>query len=259
VAKNKTAQMKVLIIEDEAPAAKQLAKMLQKIDATISIVETMDSVAASVSWLQNFPTPDAIFMDIQIADGLSFDIFSQVNIGCPVVFTTAFDQYAIKAFRVNALDYLLKPMDETELQTVVEKLKTKSAPPYSIDFLQQLAAQLNSGKTAFKTRLLIKQGNQLNFVATETVAFFFSEDGLTQFYTTQGKKHLLEQSLDELEQQLNPDGFRINRKIIVSVGAIKKIHPHFNSRLKLELQPNYAAEVLVARERVADFKTWLGG
>ncbi len=252
--------MKVLIIEDEAPAAKQLTKMLQKADASITIIETIDSVEAAVKWLNTFPSPDAIFMDIQIADGLSFDIFNHVDINCPVVFTTAFDQYAIKAFRVNALDYLLKPIDEDELNDVILKLKQqKGTPQYNADFLQNLSAKFIK-TNEFKTRFLIKQGTTLNFVETQDIAYFFSEDGLTHFYSFHNKKHLIEQSLDELEHQLNPkDYFRINRKIIVSIKSIKKINPHFNSRLKLELTPQYLEEIFVARERVADFKTWLGG
>ena len=252
--------MKVLIIEDEAPAAKQLTKLLAKLDPSVSVIETLDSVESSTAWLRVFPMPDAIFMDIQIADGLSFDIFNQVEITCPVVFTTAFDQYAIKAFRVNALDYLLKPMDEDELATVLTKLKQKQAPQYSIDFLQNLVPQFTKPIAEFKSRFMIKQGTALSFVAIQDIAFFFSEDGLTHFYSIHNKKHLIEQTLDELENQLNPsDYFRINRKIIVSIKSIKKISPHFNSRLKLELTPQYLDEIFVARERVADFKTWLGG
>jgi two-component system, LytTR family, response regulator LytT len=252
--------MKILIIEDEQPAAKQLTKMLQKADPSITIIETIDSVEAAVKWLNTFPSPDAIFMDIQIADGLSFDIFNHTEIDCPVVFTTAFDQYAIKAFRVNALDYLLKPIDEDELNDVILKLKQqKGTPQYNADFLQNLTANFTK-LNDFKTRFLIKQGTALNFVETNDIAYFFSEDGLTHFYSIHNKKHLIEQTLDDLENQLNPsDYFRINRKIIVSIKSIKKISPHFNSRLKLELNPHYLEEIFVARERVSDFKTWLGG
>jgi two-component system, LytTR family, response regulator LytT len=252
--------MKILIIEDEQPAAKQLTKMLQKADPSITIIETIDSVEAAVKWLNTFPSPDAIFMDIQIADGLSFDIFNHTDITCPVVFTTAFDQYAIKAFRVNALDYLLKPIDEDELNDVIHKLKQqKGTPLYNADFLQNLSSKFTN-TNAYKTRFLIKQGTTLNFVETHDIAYFFSEDGLTHFYSIHHKKHLIEHTLDDLENQLNPsDYFRINRKIIVSIKSIKKISPHFNSRLKLELNPQYLDDIFVARERVPDFKTWLGG
>jgi len=252
--------MKILIIEDEQPAAKQLTKLLQKIDAAMVVIDVIDSVEASVKWLQTFPSPDAIFMDIQIADGLSFDIFDSVKISCPVVFTTAFDQYAIKAFRVNAIDYLLKPMDETELLEVVQKLKTKTQPIISETVFNNFMTQFALQKLEYKTRFLIRQTAQLNFIETIEIAYFFSEDSLTQFYTIQNKKYLVEHTLDELERQLNPANFfRINRKTIVSLKAIKKISPYFNSRLKLELQPTYGEEIFVSRERVNDFKTWLGG
>jgi two-component system, LytTR family, response regulator LytT len=251
--------MKVLIIEDEMPAAKQLAKLLLKADANISVIETLDSVEASTAWLRVFPMPDAIFMDIQIADGLSFDIFNQVDIKCPVVFTTAFDQYAVKAFRVNALDYLLKPIDEEELSLVLSKLKKENSLQRPHDFFENFAAQFIKPIPAFKLRFLIKQGAALSFVETVEIAYFISEDGLTYLYTHQAKKYCIELSLDELEGQLNPiDFFRINRKMITAVKSIKKISPYFNSRLKLELVPLNPIEVLVARERTADFKIWLG-
>ena len=250
--------MKILIVEDEMPAAKQLQKLLNRVDAQISVIEVLDSIEATVAWLRTFPTPDAIFMDIQIADGLSFDIFNKIPINAPVVFTTAFDQYAIKAFKVNAIDYLLKPIDEEELAAVVQKLRKIPPPQYNADFYQNFAAQFSRVQTSFKTRFLVKQGHTLGFVETGEIAFFFSEDSLTQFMTHQNKKYIIEQSLDELEQQLNPaDYFRINRKMIISIKSIKKISPHLNSRLKLVLQPDNSAEIFVARERVSDFKSWL--
>ncbi|MEY4934515.1 MAG: hypothetical protein RIS64_874 [Bacteroidota bacterium] len=251
--------MKIILIEDEAPAAKQLTKLLTQLDPTIFVLETLDSIEGATTWLRNFPAPDAIFMDIQIADGLSFEIFNRVQITCPVVFTTAFDQYAVKAFRVNAIDYLLKPLEISELAIVLNKLKNKIAPNYSIDLFQTIANQFMKPPT-FKTRFLIKQSATLTFVETNEIAYFFSEDGVTQFYTFQNKKYLIEQTLDELENQLNPTQyFRINRKMIVAIKCIKKISPYFNSRLKLELNPPYAEDIFVARERVAEFKTWLGG
>jgi DNA-binding LytR/AlgR family response regulator len=255
--------MKILIIEDELPAAKQLTKMLALIDPSVSVIETIDSVESSVKWLNTFPTPDAIFMDIQIADGLSFDIFTQVEIACPVIFTTAFDQYAIKAFKVNAIDYLLKPIDEDELSEAVQKIKNKKtemiAPPqYSGQFYQNLLQ--NISKQDYKERFLIKTGQSFSSMETSEIAYFFSEEGLTQCLVFNQKKHIIEHPLDELERLLNPkDFFRINRKLILNIKAIQKISPHFNGRLKLELTPQYREEVFVARERVGDFKGWLGG
>jgi DNA-binding LytR/AlgR family response regulator len=255
--------MKILIIEDEQPAAKQLTKMIAQIDPSVSVIETIDSVESSVKWLNTFPTPDAIFMDIQIADGLSFDIFTQVEIACPVIFTTAFDQYAIKAFKVNAVDYLLKPIDEDELSEAINKIKNRKAemilpPQYSNDFFKNFYQ--NSTKQDFKERFLIKTGQSFSSIESSEIAYFFSEEGLTQCLVFNQKKHIIEHPLDELERLLNPkDFFRINRKMIVNIKAIQKISPHFNGRLKLELTPQYREEVFVARERVGDFKGWLGG
>ena len=254
--------MKVLIIEDEQPAAQQLKKILTQTDPSVSVIEILDSVESSVLWLRTFPAPDAIFMDIQIADGLSFDIFHHVEVTSPVVFTTAFDQYAIKAFKVNAVDYLLKPIDEDELGEVLDKLKKrKAAASVPIDnsvFLKSLLQDFS--KKDYKQRFLIKIGQNLTTVETEDIAYFFSEDGVCQFFPFSNRKHIVEHTLDELETLLNPkDFFRINRKFLINIKAIQKISPHFNSRLKLSLTPQYVDEVLVARERVNDFKAWLGG
>ena len=264
--------MKVLIIEDELPAARQLTKLLTQTDENISVIDVIDSVQDSIKWLTTFPTPDAVFMDIQIADGLSFDIFNHVDIPCPVVFTTAFDQYAIKAFKVNAIDYLLKPIDEEELMDVIVKIRHKKSETFknatalheniygqnSADFFKELA--LNISKSIdYKSRFLVKQGQNISFIETPDIAYFYSEDGLTQFYIFQNKKHVVENTLDELGTLLNPkDFFRINRKMVVSLKSIQKISPHFNGRLKLELIPSYKEDIYVARERVNDFKIWLG-
>ena len=230
-------------------------------DPSVSVIEIIDSVESSVKWLQTFPAPDAIFMDIQIADGLSFDIFNHVNIQSPVVFTTAFDQYAIKAFKVNAVDYLLKPIDPDELGEVLDKLKKKKEGTIPFEnglFLKNLLQDFP--KKDYKQRFLIKNGQNLTSIDVSDIAYFFSEDGVNQFYVFSNKKHIVENTLDELESFLNPkDFFRINRKLIVSIKAIQKISPHFNSRLKLSLTPQYSDEILVARERVNDFKAWLGG
>ncbi len=255
--------MKVLIIEDEQPAAKQLTKLLTKLDPSVSVIETIDSVESSVKWLKTFPAPDAVFMDIQIADGLSFDIFNQVDIQSPVIFTTAFDQYAVKAFKVNAIDYLLKPIDEDELSETLVKLQTRKSelmtpPQYPADFFKHFYQ--NIPQQTYKERFLIKIGQNLTSVETQDIAYFFSEDGMSQCFTLQNRKHIVEHTLDELENNLNPkDFFRINRKIVLHIKAIQKISPHFNGRLKLELTPQYREEIFVARERVNDFKTWLGG
>jgi DNA-binding LytR/AlgR family response regulator len=248
--------MKILLIEDELPAAKQLSKMLLHEDSNITIIEVLDSVEASVRWLKNYPAPDAIFMDIQIADGLSFDIFTQVNITCPVIFTTAFDQYAIKAFRVAAIDYLLKPIDPDDLHAAMLRLREKVQEKTNdftkmLDFLQ---------KKPIKERFLVKKGHGFVSIETADIAYFFAEGGIVQAMLSDGHKYIIEHTLEEIEQQLNgQDFFRINRKMLLHDKSIVKIQQHFNSRLKLEIAPVFNEEIFVARERVQAFKTWLGG
>ncbi len=247
--------MKILLIEDELPAAKQLTKMLLDIDPSITIIDVLDSVEASVKWLRNYPMPDAIFMDIQIADGLSFDIFTQVEITAPVIFCTAFDQYAIKAFKVNAIDYLLKPIDPDDLENALHRLREKSH--HNTPDLSKMLEILQ--KKNKKERFLIKIGNSFTSIEANEIAYFFSEEGITQAALLTGKKHIIDHTLDEIEHEVEENNFfRISRKIVVNVKAIQKVHPHFNSRLKLDLQPNFHEEVFVSRERVASFKVWLG-
>ncbi len=249
--------MRILLIEDELPAAKQLTKLLVAHTPTCQIIETLDSVDGAVRWLRLFPAPDLIFMDIQIADGLSFDIFRQVNVTAPVIFTTAFDQYAVQAFKVNAIDYLLKPIDPEDLGRALEKLENQPHRPVSFDYASMV--QLFKKET-YKDRFLVKTGQQLTFLPASDIAYFQSADGLTQAFTFSGKKYFVEHTLEELERLLDPrDCFRISRGLTVRLTAIHKIHPHLNGRLKLELLPASPAEVFVSRERVPEFKTWLGG
>lgn len=249
--------MKVLIIEDEIPAARQLIKLLNAARPTWQIVGTLDSVQGAIRWLGEAPPPDLIFMDIQLADGISFDIFKSVEVKSPVIFSTAYDQYAIQAFRVNALDYLLKPVDPELLDIALEKIEKRQISPASA---QMEALMKYLGKSAFKDRFLVKTGQTLTQLSVSDIAFFHSSDGLTQAWIFSGKKYFIEHPLDELEAMLDPNEyFRVSRKLLVRSNAIKKIHLHLNSRLKLELQPEMPEECFVSRERVADFKAWLGG
>jgi DNA-binding LytR/AlgR family response regulator len=248
--------MSALIIEDELPAAKQLAKLLSRLSPSIAVIETLDSVSGAVNWLQTFSPPALIFMDIQIADGLSFDIFKQTTVASPVIFTTAFDQYAIQAFKVNAVDYLLKPIEQQELAAAVARVRERREIP-PIDY-RQLARAME--QPAYKTRFLVKSGQGMIFLSDQDIAWFQSSGGLTQACTVQGKKYFVDHTLEDLEQLLNPaDFFRISRAMTLRATAVQKIHTHFNGRLKLELMPVCSEEVFVSRERVNAFKTWLGG
>ena len=247
--------MNILLIEDELPAARQLTKLLLAARPGYRILETLDSVAGAVRWLRNFPAPDLIFMDIQIADGISLDIFSQVEVKTPVIFTTAFDHYAVQAFKVNALDYLLKPVDPEELEQALQKFEQRKTPVVDLQALTRMLAP-----NAYKERFLVKNGRHLSFIETPEIAFFRSSDGLTQAHTFQGKKHLIDHTLEELERLLNPrEYFRVNRGVLLRLQAIQKIHPHLNGRLKVETEPLAPEELFVSRDRAGDFKEWLGG
>lgn len=249
--------MKILLIEDEIPAARQLTKLLMAHNPAFQIIDTLDTVESAVRWIRTFPAPDLVFMDIQIADGLSFDIFRQVEVTAPVVFTTAFDQYAVQAFKVNAVDYLLKPVDPEELKRALERIESQRANPAAFN-LDALSAYFK--KENYKDRFLVKTGQQLSFLAAGDIAFFRSSDGLTQAFTFGGKKYFVDNTLEDLERLLDPRHFfRINRGMVVRLDAILRIHPHLNGRLKLETRPAPPENAFVSRERVVAFKTWLGG
>lgn len=251
--------MKVLIVEDEIPAAGRLGKMLQQIDDEISIVHKADSIESAVQYLLSSPAPDLIFMDIQLADGLSFAIFEQVQLKTPVIFTTAFDQYTLKAFKVNSIDYLLKPIDEKELEEALNKyheLHQKPVPDFS-EKMMKLVKEMNLVK--YKERLLIKRGQQLSYLKTANTAYCFADGKLCYAVDFNGSKYLLENNLGQLEEQLQPSSFyRINRHLLVNIEAVKKVHTWLGGRLKLEITPSTTAETVVSRERVNGFKEWLG-
>jgi two-component system response regulator LytT len=252
--------MRVIIIEDEIPAANRLEKMLQTSNIDIEIAAKLDSVESSVRYLQTAENIDLIFMDIQLADGLSFNIFDEIQVTTPIIFTTAFDQYALKAFKVNSIDYLLKPIDEDELKQAVEKfrqLNGKSKDNFS-DKILKLVNDLNSGR--YKERLLIKRGQQLSFLKTENIAYCYADGKLCFAIDFNDNKYLLEQNLSQLDEQLNPGKFyRVNRTLIVNIDAVQKVHIWFGGRLKLELVLKSTVETVVSRDRVNGFKEWLGG
>lgn len=251
--------MQILIIEDEQPAAKQLAKLVRQLRPKAQLLPALDSIESVVDFLSGTPTlPDLIFMDIQLADGLSFDIFQQVEVRAPVIFTTAFDQYTLRAFKVNSVDYLLKPIEPEEMEAALVKYENlyQQSTVLSPAVLHQLKSALT--QPAYKERFLIKIGQQYQYIRIEDIRYFFSEDSLVYAVTEENKKHLMDFSLEQLEQVIPPQAFfRINRKIILHLDAIHKIHTYFNGRLKLDLLPRPGLEAIVSRDRVADFKSWL--
>jgi len=250
--------MKVLIIEDEIPAAKRLSNLVTQFKPEAQILEVIDSVDGAIKWLNTFEKPDLLFMDIQLSDGLSFDIFNHTEIQSPIIFTTAYDQYTLKAFKVNSVDYLLKPIDPNELEKAFLKFDKIFRQPQAYDksAIENLLKVMTQKE--YKSRFLVKVGQQLTYISVEDISYFYSDDGLLCVKTNNGKRHILDYTLDQLEQVLDPSQFfRINRKIITRINAINKIHTYFNSRLKLELQPKTELEVIVSRDRVNDFKKWL--
>jgi len=241
--------MRVIIIEDEIPAANKLARMLQQAGKDIEIVKVLDSVETSVKFLPEATGIDLVFMDIQLADGISFSIFEQIKLRIPVIFTTAYDHYTLKAFKVNSLDYLLKPIDKKELGQALEKYQE----------LYPKTDQCIPEKVERVSRLLIKRGRQLQYLDMEATAYFFADGKLCYAIDVNGKQHLLEQNLSQLEELLAPDRFyRINRQLLININSIKKIRSWLGGRLKLELSPPGATDTIVSRERVSAFKEWLG-
>jgi DNA-binding LytR/AlgR family response regulator len=251
--------MKLVMLEDEAPAARQLAALLANLRPDWQIEAVLDSVTAAVEYLQTHTAPDLIFMDIQLADGLSFSVFEQVNVRSEVIFCTAFDQYAIEAFKRHAIHYLLKPVAETDLLDACERfeaLRPQQAPNQNIlaDLVRKLAAPV------YKDRFLVKNSSHLSFLETNKIGYFRSAGGLTEAWLQTGKRFIIDHTLDELDQMLDPKlFFRVSRQYLVSAGCMLKITPHFSSRIKLELKPETTDEVFVSRERVPEFKAWLGG
>jgi len=249
---------KVLIIEDEQPAAKRIKKLVTDLDSNIEIIEVIDSVEDAVDWFKNNEKPDLAFFDIQLADGLSFSIFEKAEVTCPVIFTTAYDQYAIKAFKVNSIDYLLKPIEPEALQNAWQKFQSlsKDSGP-NLQEMMTAFQQMNQKKN-FKERFLIKKGDGFKYLTINEVAYFISDGGLTFLIDKTGKRYIVDDKMDSLESALDPHQFfRINRKFIIAENAVSKISNYFNSRLKLELSPVSKEEVIVARERVGEFKKWL--
>jgi DNA-binding LytR/AlgR family response regulator len=249
--------MNVIIIEDEQLSADHLATLLQRIDSTIEVTHRFESVKQSVEAFQAGVKADLLFADIHLADGSSFDIFHKITVEIPVIFTTAFDQYAIKAFRTNSIDYLLKPIDSSELKRSIEKFNHLNRQQHS-----QLIEQLISGSfqtaKSYKNRFMVKLGENIVSVKTEDIDHFISEDGVALLVNRLGKRYPVDYTLDQLDQLLDPDTFfRINRKVILHIDAIQKISSFFNSRLKVTSAFITNDDAVVSRERVGDFKQWL--
>lgn len=249
----------VLIIEDEPQAADRLGRLITRLRPEANVLATLDSVAQSVSWLKQHPAPHLLLMDIQLADGLSFAIFDQVTVTSPVIFTTAYDEYALRAFKVNSIDYLLKPVDETELRASLDKLSALRGVTVAPDrMMQSIADAMRMMAKKYKERFVIRVGEHLRSIDTADIRFFFSQEKASFAQTADGRKHVLDFTLDQLEGLVDPARFfRINRKYLVSLEAIKDMIQHTNSRLKVVLHGSDDSDVIVSRERVGEFREWL--
>lgn len=251
--------MNIIIIEDEKPAARLLQRKVEKLGLQVN--QMLHSVEESIHWFQNNVHPDLIFLDIQLSDGLSFEIFENIDIKSAVIFTTAYDEYALRAFKLNSIDYLLKPIDEEDLETAVNKFKARNAatPNLSLDFEMIKKMLVNPIDREYKKRFTIKLGQQLKMITIDEVECFYSENKGTYLHTLDGRDYLLDSTLEQLESELDPkDFYRVSRKFIIPMKGIKEIQMHSNSRLKVILPTYRDDEVIVAREKVSDFKTWLG-
>ena len=250
--------MKVIIIEDEKPSARRLQRMLDKLGVQ---AETMlHSVEESIAWFQNEPHPDVIFLDIQLSDGLSFEIFESVTVKSAIIFTTAYDEYALQAFKLNSIDYLLKPIDEIELEKAIKKYQDNQPQKQQVtlDFDDIKKLLVNPLEREYKKRFSVKVGQHLKLINIDEIECFYSENKGTYVYTTEGRNYLLDLTLEQLEDELEPHTFfRINRKFFVNIHAIKDMVSYTNSRLQIKLNNYNEQEVIVARERVRDFKNWL--
>jgi two-component system response regulator LytT len=251
--------MNIIIIEDEKPAARLLLRKVEKLGLKVNTL--LHSVEESVEWFQNNNHPDLIFLDIQLSDGLSFEIFEQIDIKSAVIFTTAYDEYALRAFKLNSIDYLLKPIDEDELEIAVNKFKNQvqKNTVSNLDFDMIKKMILGNETKEYKNRFSVKIGQQLKVILIDEVECFYSENKGTYLHTFENRNYLLDSTLEQIEEELDPKCFyRVSRKFIIPLKAIKEIQVYSNSRLKVIL-PSYKDEdVIVSREKVSDFKTWIG-
>jgi DNA-binding LytR/AlgR family response regulator len=248
---------KILIIEDERLAAEKLERMVSKLKPDWTMLGPIETVNHAVKWLESNPSPDLILMDIQLSDGISFEIFDQIAIASPVIFTTAYDEYAIRAFKVNSIDYLLKPIDPDALEAALKKFErlnnALSIDKMKIETLRQQMSQ------TYKSRFLVKVGSNMISLLTRDIELFFISERSVFIRTFQGKTYDLDYSLDQLQQMVDPDQFfRINRNFMVNIDAVSKMVSYSSSRIKLELQPDYKSDdLIVAREKTSEFKKWM--
>lgn len=247
--------MKTLIIEDEINAYEYLVRLIQELQPNCEIVDHIDSVQDAINWFHSNEMPELIFMDIQLSDGISFEIFNHVPVTSPIIFTTAYDQFAIQAFKVNSVDYLLKPINVEELKSAFAKLENSSSLKQTTNAYQNIIQSMPRQK---KNRCLVKKGNHFEFIAVDNIMYIHSDDSLTFLHTKNGLRHIYSKTIKDLIESLDPDTFfQINRKQVIHINAIEKIHPFLNQRLKLDVKNGKETEFVVSRNRMSEFKNWV--
>lgn len=251
--------MKLLIIEDENASALRLKKMIEELEPTTEVLAITDSITSSVEWFSRHPEPDLVLSDIHLADGLSFEIFKQVALTCPVIFTTAYDEYAIQAFKLNSIDYLLKPVKKNELGDAISKFKKIKPTTARID-LSQLAALIGKEQKEYLKRIVIRIGQQIKVLDIKDVAYFYIDEKIVFGVTFSKDRYPLDNSLDQLEKQLDPARFfRINRGFIITMESIDTMITYSKARIKIKLKPPCELESITSTERSAEFREWLRG
>ncbi len=250
--------LKILIIEDEEPAARRLYKLIKEAEPEVLLLDTIVSVSTGIDWFKNNACPDLVFSDIQLSDGISFHIFKESQVDCPVIFITAYDQYAIEAFKVNSIDYLLKPVKKDDLQAALLKFKKLKPLAPALDLDKLLMAYTNPSNS-HKQRFVVKYGEHLKTILTSEIAYFYTEDKINFLNTTEGRRYAIDFNLDNLETMLDPKlFFRINRQFIISIGSIAEMYAYTKGRVLIKLKPPTKHETIVSTERSAQFKSWLG-
>ena len=251
--------MKVVLVEDEIAASENLSYLLETIDPSIEILTVLDSVAAGISYFSEHNEADLVFMDIHLADGISFEIFEKVVIDIPIVFTTAYDQYAIQAFKVNSLDYLLKPISEEDLEDALEKYNKRISSPQDVkNQLEGVMSLLEASNKTYKNSYLIQRRDELIPVNVSDIAYFYIEASVVKVVTFDKQEYVVNKKLENIELELNPENFfRINRQFIVSKNAVKKLQFHFNGKLIADIEPPFHDRVLVSKLKASEVKAWL--
>lgn len=250
--------MKAIIIEDEKLAAQKLKSMLSKVQPNLEIVAEIGSIEEAVNFFQSENEVELVFLDIHLSDGSSFNIFDKVEIKAPIIFTTAYDEYALKAFKVNSIDYLLKPIAEADLRKALDKLKNITEKEGKVN-VEKFLSTFKENKPAFKQRFLVSYGSQIKSIKVEDSAYFYADNKMIFLVSHSGQKYVTDETLDQLEHSLDPmEFFRVNRTFIIGINSIKQMHTYSRSRIKIDLLPECEKECIVSTEKCGGFKEWLG-